>query len=62
MAGGARLDELVELSKGLSPNFGMEAGADYGPMVTPAAKERCEGLITSAVRSPQLPAAGCQLT
>ena len=43
------LDELVEMSRDLKPNFGMEPDADLGPLVTVQAKERVEALITSAV-------------
>jgi len=40
--------ELAERAKQLSMNGGFEAGADLGPVISPQAKERIEGLIASA--------------
>lgn len=40
--------ELVERAKKLSMNGGFEEGADLGPVISSAAKERIEGLIASA--------------
>jgi len=40
--------DLVERAKKLSMNGGFEEGADLGPVISPAAKERIEGLIASA--------------
>nr|GAT47820.1 predicted protein [Mycena chlorophos] len=39
--------ELVERSKKLKVNAGFEAGADLGPLISPAAKARVSGLIAS---------------
>lgn len=43
------LDEVVELSRNLEPNFGMVPTADLGPLVSPESKQRVERLIASAV-------------
>ena len=40
--------EIAERAKGLSVNGGFEEGADLGPVISPQAKERIEGLIASA--------------
>jgi malonate-semialdehyde dehydrogenase (acetylating)/methylmalonate-semialdehyde dehydrogenase len=40
--------ELIERAKNLSVNGGFEKGADLGPLISPAAKERVTGLISSA--------------
>ncbi|KAL1719554.1 Aldehyde/histidinol dehydrogenase [Schizophyllum commune] len=42
------LPELVERSKKLNVSGGFEKGADLGPLISTAAKERVTGLITSA--------------
>ncbi|KAF8846237.1 Methylmalonate-semialdehyde dehydrogenase [Paxillus ammoniavirescens] len=42
------LPELVERAKKLQVNGGFESGADLGPLISPAAKKRVEGLIASA--------------
>lgn len=42
------LPELAERAKGLNMNGGFEEGADLGPVISPAAKERIERLIGSA--------------
>ncbi|KIP11418.1 hypothetical protein PHLGIDRAFT_83453 [Phlebiopsis gigantea 11061_1 CR5-6] len=42
------LPELVERAKNLKVNQGFEDGADLGPVISPAAKSRIEGLIASA--------------
>jgi len=44
----AWLPELIERTKQLKVNAGFEAGADLGPLISPAAKERVTGLIASA--------------
>jgi len=40
--------ELAERAKNLSMNGGFEKGADLGPVISPQAKERIEGLIATA--------------
>ncbi|GAB7363538.1 hypothetical protein MBLNU230_g3806t1 [Neophaeotheca triangularis] len=40
--------ELAERAKNLSMNGGFEEGADLGPVISPEAKKRIEGLIASA--------------
>ena len=42
------LPEIAELAKKLSVNGGFEKDADLGPVISPQAKERIEGLIASA--------------
>ncbi|ODV92664.1 hypothetical protein CANCADRAFT_90631 [Tortispora caseinolytica NRRL Y-17796] len=42
------MSELTELAKGLKVNGGFEKGADLGPVISPQARERIEGLIESA--------------
>ncbi|KAJ7275188.1 methylmalonate-semialdehyde dehydrogenase [Mycena haematopus] len=42
------LPELIERAKKLKVNGGFEPGADLGPVISPAAKTRIVGLITSA--------------
>ncbi|KAJ7071172.1 methylmalonate-semialdehyde dehydrogenase [Mycena amicta] len=42
------LPELIERSKKLKVNGGFEQGADFGPLISPAAKARVTGLIASA--------------
>ncbi|KAJ1948081.1 hypothetical protein FBU59_001757 [Linderina macrospora] len=42
------IPEIAERAKQLSINGGFEKGADLGPMITPAALQRAEGLIQSA--------------
>lgn len=42
------LPELAERAKALKMNGGFEEGADLGPVISPQAKERIEGLIASA--------------
>ena len=42
------LPGLVERAKALSVNQGFEEGADLGPVISPAAKQRITGLIASA--------------
>ncbi|KAH8120204.1 Methylmalonate-semialdehyde dehydrogenase [Phellopilus nigrolimitatus] len=41
------LPELVERAKKLKVNGGFEKGADLGPLISPAAKQRVTGLIAS---------------
>ncbi|KAG1716003.1 hypothetical protein ID866_1168 [Astraeus odoratus] len=41
------LPELVERAKKLQVNGGFETGADLGPLISPAAKKRVEGIISS---------------
>lgn len=43
------MPELVERAKKLTINGGFEADADLGPVISPAAKARCEALIQSAI-------------
>ena len=42
-------------------NAGHEEGADVGPLISPAAKQRVEGLIQSAVDEVRLPCTFLQL-
>jgi malonate-semialdehyde dehydrogenase (acetylating) / methylmalonate-semialdehyde dehydrogenase len=42
------LPELAERAKELNVNGGFEEGADLGPVISPEAKKRIEGLIASA--------------
>lgn len=42
------LTELAERSSALVVNAGFEAGADLGPVISPASKERIERLVASA--------------
>jgi malonate-semialdehyde dehydrogenase (acetylating)/methylmalonate-semialdehyde dehydrogenase len=42
-------DALTAKAKSLKVNAGHEEGADVGPLISPAAKQRVEGLIQSAV-------------
>ena len=42
------LPELAEKAKDLRVNGGFEPDADLGPVISPQAKERIEGLIASA--------------
>ncbi|KAG8219691.1 methylmalonate-semialdehyde dehydrogenase [Butyriboletus roseoflavus] len=42
------LPELVERARKLQVNGGFESGADFGPLISPAAKSRVERLISSA--------------
>ncbi|KAH6669685.1 Aldehyde/histidinol dehydrogenase [Plectosphaerella plurivora] len=42
------MPELIDCAKGLQVNGGFENGADLGPVVTKASKERIEKLIVSA--------------
>lgn len=42
------LPELVDRAKALNVNQGFVEGADLGPLISPAAKQRVEGLIASA--------------
>ncbi|EJD55669.1 methylmalonate-semialdehyde dehydrogenase [Auricularia subglabra TFB-10046 SS5] len=42
------LPELIERAKELKVNGGFEPGTDLGPLISPAAKARVEGLIGSA--------------
>ncbi|KAJ7042390.1 Aldehyde/histidinol dehydrogenase [Mycena alexandri] len=42
------LPELIERAKQLKISGGFEQGADLGPLISPAAKERVTGLIASA--------------
>ncbi|KZT72784.1 methylmalonate-semialdehyde dehydrogenase [Daedalea quercina L-15889] len=42
------IPELCERAKQLSVNQGFEQGADLGPVISPAAKQRITGLIASA--------------
>ncbi|RDX52025.1 methylmalonate-semialdehyde dehydrogenase [Lentinus brumalis] len=42
------LPELIERAKKLKVNQGFEQGADLGPVISPASKERITGLIASA--------------
>lgn len=44
----AWLPDIVERAKKLLVNGGFESGADLGPLISPAAKERVLGLISSA--------------
>ena len=44
------LPELVERSKKLKVNAGHEAGADLGPVISPAAKERICSLVDSGIK------------
>ncbi|KAI5121292.1 hypothetical protein M0805_002335 [Coniferiporia weirii] len=50
LVGNARswLPELVERAKKLNVNGGFEKGADLGPLISPAAKQRVSSLIASA--------------
>lgn len=43
------LPELVERSQKLKVNAGHEAGADLGPVISPAAKERICSLVQSGI-------------
>jgi len=43
------LPELVKRAKSLKVNGGFEQGADLGPLISPAARARVEGLIQSCV-------------
>ncbi|BEI86890.1 hypothetical protein CcaverHIS002_0702360 [Cutaneotrichosporon cavernicola] len=43
----AWIPELIERAKGLKVSGGFEQGADLGPVISPQAKERIEGLIAS---------------
>lgn len=43
------LPELAERSKNLKVNAGHEAGADLGPVISPAAKERICSLVQSGI-------------
>ncbi|KAL4069733.1 Aldehyde/histidinol dehydrogenase [Scleroderma yunnanense] len=49
LVGSARswLPELVERAKKLQVNGGFEKGADLGPLISPVAKKRVEGIISS---------------
>ena len=42
------LPEIAERAKKLNVNGGFEEGADLGPLISPQARERIEGIITSA--------------
>ncbi|KAK4987252.1 aldehyde dehydrogenase (NADP(+)) ald6 [Elasticomyces elasticus] len=42
------VEEIAERAKGLVVNGGFEEGTDIGPVISPQAKERIEGLIASA--------------
>ncbi|KAF7339593.1 Methylmalonate-semialdehyde dehydrogenase [Mycena sanguinolenta] len=42
------LPEIIERAKKLKVNGGFEPGADLGPVISPAAKQRIVGLISSA--------------
>lgn len=42
------LPEIAERARQLKVNGGFEEGADLGPLITPQAKERVEGIIASA--------------
>jgi len=42
------LPELIDRAQKLKVNGGFEPGADLGPLISPAAKERVSGLIASA--------------
>jgi malonate-semialdehyde dehydrogenase (acetylating)/methylmalonate-semialdehyde dehydrogenase len=42
------LPEIIERAQKLKVNGGFEEGADLGPLISPAAKERVTGLIASA--------------
>ncbi|PPQ62977.1 hypothetical protein CVT24_006083 [Panaeolus cyanescens] len=44
----AWVPELIERAQALKVNGGFEPGADLGPLISPAAKERVTGLIASA--------------
>ncbi|KAF9056521.1 methylmalonate-semialdehyde dehydrogenase [Panaeolus papilionaceus] len=44
----AWVPELIERAQALKVNGGFEAGADLGPLISPHAKERVTGLISSA--------------
>lgn len=44
------LPELVERSKHLKVNAGHESGADLGPVISPAAKERICSLVESGIK------------
>jgi len=43
------IPDLVERTQKLVVNSGDQPGADVGPLITPAAKERCEYLIQSGI-------------
>jgi len=43
------IPDLVERTQKLVVNSGDQPGADVGPLITPAAKERCEKLIQSGI-------------
>ena len=42
------LPELKERAQKLKVNQGFEQGADFGPVISPAAKKRIVGLVASA--------------
>ena len=44
------LPELAERARALKVDGGFEEGADLGPLISPAARERVEGIIASAER------------
>jgi len=44
------IPELIERAKKLKVNAGKEANADLGPLISPAAKQRVEGLIETGVQ------------
>ncbi|KAK0523128.1 hypothetical protein OC835_006357 [Tilletia horrida] len=46
------IPELVERAKGLKVSGGFEEGADLGPLISPAARERVIALTRSAANSP----------
>jgi len=46
------IPELVERAKGLKATGGFEEGADLGPLISPAARERVIALTRSAANSP----------
>ena len=50
MVGGTEgwLPELAERAKALKVDGGFEPGADLGPLISPAARERIEGIIAEA--------------
>lgn len=43
------LPEIIEKAKELKVNGGFEEGTDLGPVISPQAKEKIEGLIQSGV-------------
>jgi malonate-semialdehyde dehydrogenase (acetylating) / methylmalonate-semialdehyde dehydrogenase len=49
LAIGGRIPDLVAKTKALKVTGGAEPGADLGPMISPAAKERAENIIAQGI-------------